>query len=209
MSLNILISVKIMIKNIFHIVILIIAVNSSIFKEYAYPQSDSIKASLGILIYSSLGEKMATFFDRIKSGDSLQIFIQPQSNLEFFLFHSDQTKAELIFETPVKSNAAYILPAFNEFYQFDGLLEKESLILLLSKKDNKQIQNITEEPDPVSTLRILDELIRNSRSLESEKTGPEIRIGGNVRDAYVHFKKLKTYSSDNVIIKKFTFHVKK
>lgn len=170
--------------------------------------NDTLSVSMGIIIYSAQGTRIATAFERIHIKDSVQIFINPSSRLVFMLFQTYDQRAELVSSHELRKGVTNILPALNEYYQFDGEREKESLLLVLVENGSNSFDEIFNINDPSTLFHYLSETKKRKNIIESDIPGPKIHIGGNVRDAENKFKYLNTYRGKNIIIKEYNFYIK-
>jgi hypothetical protein len=182
------------------------------------PAQQIVSAKIGVQVISGKVIKRAKSNDRLKKGDRLRIFIEPDGNAYVYVVHTDKQKPELLTALPAgltKEEEQIILPSVSEFYEVDGLSALEKLTILCSPHRLEEIEKLfrSENPSLTDWETIENELHERSAIDLNEETAKPFAIAGNVRDIGRQNEQflagLKLYSGKSLALKRYEFRVKK
>ena len=175
-----------------------------------------IRAKIGIEISSSGKNKLAKSRDRLKPGDLLRIYVHPEKASYIYVVYSDRKNISLLSMTEQKIlSASLVLPSVNEYYEIDGKNNFERFTIICSpKKINEIPQFFNSNPlfkEWESLEQTLDE---KSRIQLSDKSDIPFAIAGNVRgissdQSSSPIKKLRIFTGNYMVVKKYEFQVTK
>ncbi len=86
---------------------------------------EMVRAKIGIELFSGNGSTRARTIEQIKTKDKLRIYVIPEKDAYLYVVHTDQNKVTLLNKSKVIKNSALVLPSDNEYYEPDGLSERE------------------------------------------------------------------------------------
>ncbi|MBW2085565.1 MAG: hypothetical protein JRI54_06015 [Deltaproteobacteria bacterium] len=181
-------------------------------------QEGKIRAKIGIQIKTGDLIKRAKSQDRLKEGDLLRIYIQPEKTGYVYVVHTDLKKAALLnmVQQDVQSSAL-VMPSLQEFYQIDGKSPQETFTIIIGAGEPPEAINIFKAGEvPYARWAELEKvLLKKSKIDLSGKTEKPFPISGNVRsatgvgDVDPFVSKLQIYSGKSILVKRYEFRIKK
>lgn len=177
---------------------------------------DFIIAKIGIMYKS--GEKITKLRsnDRVKAGEEIRIFIQPQHNVYLYVIYSDGIKASLMNykegQDKLVSYEMLVLPSETQFYEFDDKSDKAWFNILCSKDSIESIDSLYADRYTVphsDWAKVSESLEENIKADLSDDTDKPLTIGGNVRGTNDDFsKRLPKFADKKIIMRKYELEVK-
>ncbi|MFQ5627412.1 MAG: hypothetical protein ACE5I1_01525 [bacterium] len=177
-----------------------------------------IRAKIGLKVISEDIIKNAKSKDKLKKGDKLRLFIEPEVNTYVYVVHADRKSVSLLTNSPVqltKANERVVLPSPSEYYEIDGTSAIEKLAILCSpaRLNNVEAFFSVEKPSPAEWEKMELAFIEKSKIDLNEKTEKPYAIAGNVRNVEQQNEQflsaLNTYSGKSLVLKRYEFRVKK
>jgi len=154
------------------------------------PAQDSVSAKLGVQIQSQGRVSWARAKERLTTSDKLRIYISPTEAAYLYVVHTDEKIASsLINETLVKKDKLITLPPdADQFYQFDGSNNKESITIICSPTRRVDILDLLKSGKIPHTkwAEVEKKLVAASKIVLGGTAGEPIAqkrilIGGSVR----------------------------
>jgi hypothetical protein len=182
-----------------------------------FSQPDMLSARIGILIDSGDQPIRARGQERIKPGDRIRMYIQPEAACNVYVVHTDHKTATLLgaFEA-VSPGAELVLPGLQDFYEVDGKSPIEAFTIVCSTGKLDNIPALFNSKVTHETWAPVEEkLLKQGKIDLSEKPDKPSPIAGNVReltesnkgDSFIHG--LPIYSGNTILVKRYEFDVKK
>jgi hypothetical protein len=179
----------------------------------SFPQ-DIIKAKIAILLKSGDDFTVLRSNDRLKAGEMIRIFVQPEDDCYVYIIHSDNSESTLLCDKKVTSKQdTLILPSTSEFYVFDDKspTAKVTIFCSLKKIDdiNKLFQN-GEVSKLSSWSSIEDKLLKKYKKNFTDKSEKPFPMAGNVsavNDEFLNYQLV--LSGKEAIIRKYEIEIKK
>ena len=184
-------------------------------EERSSSGSDDIaRAKIGIRIRSNESIRRAKSADRVKPGDELRIYIQPElKNAMIYVLYHDRQQLVPLYEGSGKSPV--ILPSKEANYTVDGQSPTEELTIVYSPEPLDELEEFlrtqTQEAgqDPEAWEELEESLLERSQFDLSEDISKPWSIAGAVRSVDPFLVELPTFSGKTFIIKKYEFLVEK
>lgn len=183
----------------------------------AISDSDGIaRAKIGIRIASNDIIRRAKAEDRVKAGDELRIYIQPEFEdaMIYVLYHNRQQLVQLHKSRHEAGRARpIILPSEEGQYTVDGQSPEERLTIICSPEPLVQLEEFlqaqAQEPQqsPEAWEELEQALLEQSKLDLSETISKPWSIAGGVRAIDPFLTKLPISSGKTFIIKKYDFLV--
>ena len=182
-----------------------------------FSQPNMLSARIGILIDSGNQPIRARGQERIKPGDRIRIYIQPEAACNVYVVHTDRKKATLLgaFDA-TKPGVKLVLPSPSEFYQVDGKSPIEVVTIICSTVELNDIPALfTSKAAYESWAPMEEKLLKQGKIDLSEKPEKPSPIAGNVRELTgsnrdeSFIRGLPIYSGNTIIVKRYEFNVKK
>lgn len=177
-----------------------------------------VSAKIGVQVISGDVVKRAKSSDRLKKGDKLRIFIEPEVDAYVYVIHTDKHKLGLLTSLPVEMTNAQeqiILPSTAEFYEVDGTSSLEKLTIVCSPNRLKIIEMFFgSEIHSISDWETIENKLLEQSAIDlNEETEKPFAIAGNVRDTGSQNEQflasLKLYSGKSLALKRYELRVKK
>jgi hypothetical protein len=179
---------------------------------------DRVRAKVGIQVRSGERTASAKTTETVKTGDFLRVYVVPENEAYVYVVHNDGKNLTLLNKqnttTKVTGGGLVTLPAAENYYQIDGGSDKESIIVLCSPTELREVAglfsatNVTQQ----NWLPLEKALLDKSKIDLSSPTDKPFQIAGNVRsmssnDPFVNT--LVIYSGKSLVAKKYDFQVQK
>jgi hypothetical protein len=179
---------------------------------------DRVRAKVGIQIRSGERTASAKTTETVKTGDFLRVYVVPEDEAYVYVVHNDGKNPTLLnaqnATTKVMGGGLVTLPTPENFYQIDGGSDKESIIVLCSPKELREVAGLFSTPNVTQKnwLSLEKALLDKGKIDLSSPTDKPFQIAGNVRsmssnDPFVNT--LVMYSGKSLVAKKYDFQVQK
>jgi hypothetical protein len=181
---------------------------------------DRVRAKVGIGIQVRPGEPMAPAksTERLKTGDFLRVYVVPEDDAYVYVVHNDGKNLTLLnaqnATTRVTGGMPVTLPAPEKFYQIDGGSDRESITVICSPTEIREVTSLVSTPtgSQKNWLSLEKALLDKSKFDLSQPTDKPFQIAGNVRSMSSNDPFLNTlviYSGKSLVAKKYDFQVQK
>jgi hypothetical protein len=178
---------------------------------------DRVRAKVGIQVRSGERTAPAKTTETVKTGDSLRVYVMPEDDAYIYVVHNDGKTPNLLnaqdAKTKVRKGASMTLPAPDKFYQVDGTSDKESITVICSPTEIREVASLFSSANvPTKNwLSLEKELLDKSKLDLTQPTDKPFQIAGNVRsinnDSFVDT--LQIVSGKSLVVKKYDFQVQK
>ena len=179
---------------------------------------DRVRAKVGIQVHSGDRTAPAKTTEAVKAGDFLRVYVVPEGEAYVYVVHNDGKSLTLLnaqnATTKVTKGGLVTLPAPETFYQIDGGSDKESITVLCSPTELREVASLFSTPHVAQQdwLSLEKALLDKSKIDLSQPTDKPFQIAGNVRsmsnnDPFVN--NLVIYSGKSLVAKKYDFQVQK
>jgi hypothetical protein len=179
---------------------------------------DRVRAKVGIQVHSRERTAPAKTTETVKTGDFLRVYVVPEDEAYVYVVHNDGKNLTLLnaqnATTKITKGGLLTLPAPEKFYQVDGGSDKESITVICSPKEIREVTSLLSSPNvpQKNWLSLEKELLDKSKIDLSPPTDKPFQIAGNVRsmsnnDPFVNT--LVIYSGKSLVAKKYDFQVQK
>ncbi len=183
----------------------------------ALSQENMIRAKIGIQVTSNNAVKMARANDRLRTGDMLRIYVHPEKPGFIYVIYSDKKQVTLLTKVEQKDQAStLVLPSIGEYYEIDGQSPTETFTIIVSPTAVDKIPGLISTATSYEEWAGLEKKLKDqSRITLTKKSQLPFAIAGNVRSTNqatpqkTLVKKLRIYSGNNLIVKKYEFQIKK
>lgn len=181
---------------------------------------DRVRAKVGIGIQVRPGEPMALAksTERLKTGDFLRVYVVPEDDAYVYVVHNDGKTLTLLnaqnATTKVTGGMPVTLPAAEKFYQIDGGSDRESITVICSPTEIREVASLVSTPhvSQKNWLSLEKALLDKSKIDLSQPTDKPFQIAGNVRSMSSNdplLNALVIYSGKSLVAKKYDFQVQK
>ncbi len=179
---------------------------------------DRVRAKVGIQVRSGERTAPAKTTEMVKTGDSLRVYVVPENDAYVYVVHNDGQNLTLLnaqnATTKVTKGMLVALPAPEQFYQVDGGSAKESITVLCSPTELREVASLFNTPKVTQQnwLSLEKALLDKSKIDLSQPTDKPFQIAGNVRSMSHNDPFLNTlviYSGKSLVAKKYDFQVQK
>ena len=179
---------------------------------------DRVRAKVGIQVRSGDRTAPAKTTETVKTGDSLRIYVVPENDAYVYVVHNDGKTLTLLnaqnATTKVTKGGLVALPALEQFYQINGGSDRESITVICSSTEIREIASLVSAPNvsQQNWLSLEKALLDKSKIDLSQPTDKPFQIAGNVHPTGSNDPFLNTlviYSGKSLVAKKYTFQVQK
>ena len=181
----------------------------------AFAQPKIIRAKVGILVKSGDQTTRAKAKDRLKAGDSLRIYVQPEDDLYIYVVHTDQKTVKLLSSTERQhQGSTLVLPEQQEYYEVDGESPVEAFTIICSPDELKEVAALLDTGISYEKWAAMEKDLAAKGEIDlGQKAEKPFPIAGNVRGALDPNDRfasdLQIYSGNTVLVKQYEFSVKK
>ena len=178
---------------------------------------ERVRAKVGIEVRSGERSTPAKATETIKAGDFLRVYVVPEDEAYIYVVHNDGKTPTLLnaqeAHTKVPKGSLVALPAPEKFYQIDGTSAKESITVICSPTEIREVDTLFRTANvPQQNWTVLEkELMEKSKIDLTQKADKPLQIAGNVRSIHSDTFKdtLPMYSGKTFVVKKYDFQVQK
>jgi hypothetical protein len=178
---------------------------------------DRVRAKVGIQVRSPERTVPAKTMETVKTGDSIRVYVVPEDDAYIYVVHNDGKTPSLLntqdAKTKMRKGVPMTLPAPDKFYQIDGASDKESITVICSPTEIREVASLfgsTNVPQK-NWLSLEKELLDKSKIDLTQSTDKPFQIAGNVRsmntDTFIDA--LPVVSGKSFVVKKYDFQVQK
>src|SRR6266700_3338951 len=104
---------------------------------------DRVRAKVGIQVRSGERTAPAKTTETVKTGDSLRVYVLPENDAYVYVVHNDGKTLTLLnaqnATTRVTKGGLMALPTPEQFYQIDGGSDRESITVICSSTEIREI----------------------------------------------------------------------
>lgn len=178
---------------------------------------DRVRAKVGMQVRSGERTAPAKATETVKTGDSLRVYVVPEDDAYVYVVHNDGKTPTLLnaqgAKTKVNKGSPVVLPAPEKFYQIDGASAKESITVICSPTEIREVANLfsTANVPQKNWTSLETELMEKSKISLTQQTDKPFQIAGNVRsigtDPFIDT--LQIFSGKTLVVKKYDFQVQK
>jgi hypothetical protein len=185
----------------------------AVFFQTSFPQ-DIIKAKVAILHRAGDEFTALRSSDRLKAGEMIRIFVQPENPCYVYIIHSDNNESTLLFNQRINSKSdTLILPSTSEFYVFDNKSPTAEITIFCSIKKINDITKLFtgDSVAPLQDWNSLEEsLVKKYKKNFSDQSEKPFSIAGNVGGINDDFLNGQlTLSGRGTLIRKYELQIKK
>jgi len=178
-----------------------------------FPQ-DIIKAKIAILHKSGDDFTVLRSNDRLRAGEMIRIFVQPENDCYVYIIHSDNSESTLLYDKKVSSKKdTLILPSTSEFYVFDDKSPTAKVDIFCSVKKIDDINKLFKDSDMVrlSSWSLIEEkLLKKYKKNFTDKSEKPFPMAGNVSAVNDEFlNRQLVLSGKGAIIRRYDLEIKK
>ncbi|MEJ2618445.1 MAG: hypothetical protein P8Z35_26045 [Ignavibacteriaceae bacterium] len=178
-----------------------------------FPQ-DIIKAKIAILHKSGDDFTVLRSNDRLKAGEMIRIFVQPENDCYVYIIHYDNSESTLLFDKKVDfKKDTLILPSTSEYYVFDNKSPTAKVDIFCSVKKIDDIDKLFKDGDvaKLSNWSLLEEkLIKKYKKNFTDKSEKPFPMAGNVSAINDEFlNRQLVLSGKGAIIRRYDLEIKK
>ena len=182
-------------------------------------RSSVVRAKVGILVKSGDQTTRARGKDRLKAGDKLRVYVYSEENAWVYVVHADEKKVTLLkMVDPGVAASLVELPSANEYYQVDGGSPAETITVICSPEEVKEVSALAKEEVSVEKWRAIEKELTGRGTIDlGQKSEKPFAIAGNVRgeksaaavekDSFLD--QLQIFSGNAVLVKQYEFSIKK
>jgi hypothetical protein len=180
-----------------------------------FAQEKIVRAKIGILIKAGDQKMRAKANDRLKVGDFVRIYVQPEESFYVYVVHTDGKRVWLLSSTERQDpGAPFLLPGREEYYEIDGESPVETFTIICSPQELKEVSSLQNTEISYEKWSALEKELAKKGEIDlGEKAEKPFPIAGNVRgavDPNDHFASdLLISSGKNVLVKQYEFSIKK
>jgi hypothetical protein len=178
---------------------------------------DRVRAKVGIQVRSGEQTALAKTAETVKTGDFLRVIVVPEDDAYIYVVHNDGKTLALLnaqdANTRVNKGVPVILPTPEKFYQIDGTSDKESITVICSPTEIREVTKLFSSMNvPQKSWGSLEkDLLEKSKIDLTQKTDTPFQIAGNVRsmgpDSFIDT--LQISSGKALVVKRYDFQVQK
>jgi hypothetical protein len=179
---------------------------------------DRIRARVGIQVRSGGRTAPAQASETVKAGDFLRVYVVPEHDAYVYVVYNDGKTLTLLNAQNTSTKAAQgvpvILPAPEKFYQVNGESDRESITVICSPTEIREVASLLNSPHvpQKNWLSLEKELVDKSKIDLAQPTDKPFQTAGNVRFMKSHDPFVNTlvlYSGKSLVVKKYDFQVQK
>ena len=175
---------------------------------------DIIKAKIAILHKSGDDFTVLRSHDRLKAGEMIRIFVQPENDCYVYIIHSDNKESTLLYDKKIASKQdTLILPSTSEFYIFDDKSPTAKITVFCSLKKINDInklfkaENVSDNDEWASLEDKLLKKYKRNLTDQSEKPFPMAGNVSAVNDEFLNHQLV--LSGKGAIIRRYEIEIKK
>ena len=178
---------------------------------------DRVRAKVGIQVRSGEQTALAKTAETVKTGDFLRVYVVPEDDAYIYVVHNDGKTLTLLnaqdANTRVNKGMPVVLPTPEKFYQVDGTSDKESITVICSPTEIREVTKLFNSMNvPQKNWSSLEkDLLEKSKIDLTQKADTPFQIAGNVRsmgpDSFIDT--LQISSGKALVVKKYDFQVQK
>jgi hypothetical protein len=174
-------------------------------------------ARIGVLITSDGKTAHAKGLEKVKAGDRLRIYVQPQQACRIYVVHTDHRKVTLLTVFKAENPGDLLaLPGPPDFYEVDGESPSEDFTIICSAEELIDISNLFKSGATYKSWASVErKLLEEGKNDLSQKPEKPLAIAGNVRALDSSGKDdpmisgFPIYSGTTLLVKRYEFAVKK
>lgn len=175
---------------------------------------DIIKAKIAILHKSGDDFTVLRSNDRLRAGEMIRIFVQPENDCYVYIIHSDNSESTLLYDKKVSSKKdTLILPSTSEYYVFDDKSPTAKVDIFCSIKKIDDIKKLFNEKGvaKLSSWSLLEEkLLKKYKKNFADKSEKPFPMAGNVSAINDEFlNRQLVLSGKGAIIRRYDLEIKK
>lgn len=178
---------------------------------------DRVRAKVGIQVRSGERSTPAKATETVKAGDFLRVYVVPEDNAYIYIVHTDGNTSTLLnaqdAHTQMPKGSVVTLPGPDTSYQIDGTSIKESITVICSPTELREVATMFRSPNvPQQNWTALEKtLLEKSKIDLTQKADKPFQIAGNVRslDKNTVVDNLPISSGKTFVVKKYDFQVQK
>jgi len=175
---------------------------------------NTIKAKVAILHKSGDDFAVLRSNDRLRVGEMIRIFVQPENSCYVYIIHSDNKESTLLYDKKISAkHDTLILPSTSEYYVFDNKSPTAKITIFCSLKKIEDInrlfegENVSDKNEWSSLEEKLFKKYKKNLSDQSEKPFP---MAGNVSAVNDEFlSRQLVLSGKGMIIRRYEIEIKK
>jgi hypothetical protein len=185
-----------------------------IFLQISILPQDIIKAKIAILHKSGDDFNVLRSNDRLRAGEMIRIFVQPENDCYVYIIHSDNSESTLLYDKKLSSKQdTLILPSTSEYYVFDDKSPTAKVVIFCSVKKIDDINKLFGRGDAakLSSWDSLEEkLLKKYKKNFADKSEKPFPMAGNVSAVNDEFlNRQLVLSGEGVIIRRYDLEIKK
>ncbi len=185
-----------------------------IFLQISTLSQDLIKAKIAILHKSADDFAVLRSNDRLRVGEMIRIFVQPDDDCYVYIIHSDNNESTLLCDKKISSKQdTLILPSNSEYYVFDDKSTTAKVIIFCSLNKIDDINKLFKEGDVVSLTSwssLEEKLLKKYKKNFTDKSEKPFPMAGNVSAINDEFlNRQLVLSGKEAIIRKYEIEIKK
>jgi len=180
---------------------------------------DRVRAKVGIGIQGRPDAPIAPAKtnETVKTGDFLRVYVIPEDDAYIYVVHNDGKTPTLLnaphAATKTSKGSPMTLPAPEKFYQIDGGSDRESITVICSPTEIREVAKLFSTPNVAQKnwLSLEKELVDKSKIELAQQADKPFQIAGNVRSmsADPFLETLSISSGKSLVVKKYDFQVQK
>jgi len=180
---------------------------------------DRVRAKVGIGIQARPGDPitLARATEMVKTGNFLRVYVVPEDDAYVYVVHNDGKTLTLLnapnTATRTSKGSPVTLPAPEKFYQIDGGSDRESITVICSPTEIREVAKLLNTPNVAQKnwLSLEKELVDKSKIELAQQADKPFQIAGNVRsmNADPFLETLPISSGKSLVVKKYDFQVQK
>ena len=177
-----------------------------------------VRVIIGVQVKSGKNFFWTRTNNRLKAGDSLRVYVIPASEAYIYVVHTDRKNVTLLNDktasTRTQKDSLLILPSTNAYYRIDGASEIEQFTIVCSPTERTDIVKLfgAHEISYSSWTALEKPLLERSKIDLNEVSEKPFTLAGNVRAIgkdSLAAAKLKTFTGDSLLVKRYEFSVEK
>ena len=177
-------------------------------------EKNLIRAKIGVLKKSGKQTGRAMAEDRLKAGDMIRIYVQPELPAYVYVIHCTRDSLALLNIVRQQiSSATVLLPSIQGYYQIDGKSRTEKITIICSPQPLEQVAAIADDRLTIKQwMEIEKDLTEKSRINIGERLQKPFSLAGNVREGKIEdpfVDQLPIYVGKGMLVKIYAFEIEK
>lgn len=178
---------------------------------------ERVRAKVGVQVRSGDRATAAKSPETVKAGDFLRVYVVPEADAYLYVIHSDGKAVTLLnaqaAQTRMAKGVPVALPSAEKFYQIDGNSSAESLTVICSPTEQRDLLTLLKGPKVSlqAWLALERDLTDKSKIQLGQQAEKPLQSAGNVRslgqDPFVDT--IPVSSGNAWVVKKYDFQVQK